>query len=288
MNTTIAIVGAGGKMGRRALDRLGATPAYRVIACEKDAAAARRLGEDGYTVSGLAAAVSQSDFVVLAVPDEAIGAISHSVIPLMKPASTLIALDAAAAYIDEIPSRPDITQMITHPCHPALFGHQDTEAARDDHFGGTATQDMIVALLSGSEEVFERGSEICRAMFAPVRRTHRVTVEQFAFLEPAMSEIVVATAATLMRASLDAAIEHGVPREAAKAFMAGHSQIAMAIVFGHEQSPFSDACQTAIQWGTKEIIQPDWRRVFERETLTEAIRVMLRPPAQSEEVVHAR
>lgn len=61
--------------------------------------------------------------------------------------------------------------------------------------------------------------------------------------------------------------------------MAGHAQIALAIVFGAEQSPFSDAAQLAIEWGTNQYIKPDWRNVYERETLTGAIRDILRPRA---------
>ena len=90
-----------------------------------------------------------------------------------------------------------------------------------------------------------------------------------------MSEIVAATAATLMKASLDLVIAKGVPAEAAKAFMAGHARIAMAIVFGAEKSPFSDAAQVAIRWGMKEIIRSDWQRAFERETLLKVIDLML-------------
>jgi hypothetical protein len=284
MNTTVAIVGAGGKMGRRASERLGATPGYIALNCEKDPRSAELLQQDGFPVTELIPAVSQADFVILAVPDEAIGAITRSILPSVKPDCTLIALDAAAAYIGEIPTRAGITQMITHPCHPALFGRQKTDAARDDHFGGTAIQDILVALVDGSEEAFARGSEVCRILFAPVHRTHRVTLEQFAFLEPAMSEIIVATAATLIRASLDAAIDRGVPREAAQAFMAGHAQIALAIVFGVEPSPFSDACKIAIEWGTRELIDPDWRRVFDRAILSEAIREMIKPQSAREEL----
>ena len=78
-----------------------------------------------------------------------------------------------------------------------------------------------------------------------------------------------------MKASLDLAIEKGVPEKAANAFMAGHAQIAMAIAFGEEKSPFSDAAQIAIHWGTEHIIRPDWRRVFEPDVLRQAIRAML-------------
>jgi hypothetical protein len=104
-------------------------------------------------------------------------------------------------------------------------------------------------------------------------------VEQFAFLEPAMSEIVAASAACWMKQAMDAAIENGVPREAAEAFMAGHAQIAIAIAFGAEPSPFSDAAQLAIQWGTREYINSAWREVYRRPTLEAAIREILKPKA---------
>jgi hypothetical protein len=90
-----------------------------------------------------------------------------------------------------------------------------------------------------------------------------------------MSEMLVATAARLMRESLDEAIRRGVPEKAARAFMSGHAQIAVAICFGAEPSPFSDAAQMAIRWGMREIVAEDWRKAFDRETLEAAIRYML-------------
>ena len=283
MQDTVAIVGAGGKMGSRAVEKIQAASIYNVLLCEKDVEKATSLERNGHKVTGLEEAVQESDFIVLAVPDEVIGIISHQVVPHMRPGGALIALDAAAAYAGEIPSRPDITQMIAHPCHPPLFAEQHTLEARRDFFGGVAIQDILIALIEGSEQVFLAGTELAKAMFAPVGKAHRVTTSEFALLEPAMSEIVVATAATLMRASLDAAIERGVPREAAEAFMAGHAQIAMAIAFGIEKAPFSDAAKIAIQWGMDEIIQPTWKRVFEPETLRRAIRVMLHPEKHATE-----
>ncbi len=116
---------------------------------------------------------------------------------------------------------------------------------------------------------------LCRRVFAPVREVHRVTPEQFAMLEPAMSEIVVAAA--WMREALEEAVRRGVPRAAAEAFMAGHAQIALAIVFGAEKSPFSDAAQRAIAWGTRNYIAPNWREIFEPENLRTAIRQILQP-----------
>jgi hypothetical protein len=52
----------------------------------------------------------------------------------------------------------------------------------------------------------------------------------------------------------------------------------MAIRFGVEKSSLSDAAKLAIEWGLSEIIRPDWRRVFDRETLSSAIHEMLHTP----------
>lgn len=274
---TVAIVGAGGKMGMRAAEKLGSQSRYHVLLCEKDKARAELLSEDGFTTVDLDAALKDADFVVLAVPDEAIGVISHASVPKMKPGSTLIMLDAAAAYAGQLPSREGITQMITHPCHPAIFSEQTTHDGRRDYFGGTAVQDIIVSLVEGSESAFAEGTELSTAIFAPVGKFHRVTPEQFALLEPAMAEIVVACAATLIKDSLDLVIEKGVPAEAASAFMAGHAQIALAIVLGAEKSPFSDAAKIAIKWGREKVIRSDWKQVFERDDLQLAIQTMLHP-----------
>jgi len=279
MSKTVAVIGAGGKMGARAAEKIGFGHPFRVLLCESNRERAQALEDKGLRVTETSEAMAGADFVVMAVPDALIGTIARDLVPAMKPGATLIMLDAAAAYIGGLPVRDGITQIITHPCHPPFFTEQETPEARRDYFGGTAVQDIIVSLISGWEESFAEGVELCRALFAPVRRALRVTPEQFAFLEPAMSEIIVAAAANWMKQSMEAAIEKGVPREAAEAFMAGHAQIAMAIVFGAEPSPFSDAAKLAIAWGTEKYINPEWRQVYERETLARAIEDILKPRA---------
>jgi ketol-acid reductoisomerase len=275
MQKTVAIIGAGGKMGTRAAEKIGKDSRFRVLLCESAKPRAQQLERDGFQVLAPERALQEADFVVLAVPDALIGRISRDLAPCMKSESTLIMLDAAAAYVNELPSPGSLTFMITHPCHPGLFADQATPEQRRDYFGGIAVQDILISLIHGSESRFQEGAEICKAMFGPVGKAHRVTPEQFALLEPAMSEIVVATAACLMKASLDEAVGKGVPPEAAMAFMAGHARIAIAIAFGAEKSPFSDAAKIAIDWGTKEIIRPDWKKVFEPHALRQAIEVML-------------
>lgn len=275
MQQTVVIVGAGGKMGTRAAEKIRGDSRFRVLLCESDNARARQLERDGFQVLPAESALHEADFVVLAVPDALIGRISRKLVPRMASGATLIMLDAAAAYVNELPSPGSLTFMITHPCHPGLFAEQATAEQRRDYFGGVAVQDILVSLIHGSESQFLQGVEICKAMFSPVETAHRVTPEQFALLEPAMSEIVVATAACLMKASLDEAVGKGVPPEAAMAFMAGHARIAIAIAFGAEKSPFSDAAKIAIDWGLKEIIRSDWKKVFEPHALRQAIEVML-------------
>ncbi|MBE0656634.1 MAG: NAD(P)-binding domain-containing protein [Bryobacteraceae bacterium] len=282
MSTKVAIIGAGGKMGFRAAQKIGSQSGFIVLMCESHPGRAAELAANGFPVAALPDALAEADYVFLAVPDALIGAISCQAEPLMKPGAMLIMLDAAAAYVDELPVTSRIGMMITHPCHPAFFVDRPTPEERADYFGGVARQDIIVCLIQGSEESFWQGVEVCRAVFGPTDKAHRVTVEQFAFLEPAMSELIVASAARWMRDSLDAAIAAGVPREAAEAFMAGHAQIAIAICFGAEKAPFSDAAKLAIDWGTRELINPDWRRVFQRPVLQAAIREMIHPPTAPE------
>jgi hypothetical protein len=275
MNQVVAIIGAGGKMGMRAADKLGAERRYEICLCETDPRKAGALETAGFRVTSLDIALPQADFVVLAVPDALIGRIARQITPQMKRSAALIMLDAAAAYVNDLPEPNGLTFMLTHPCHPPFFTEQSTVEARHDYFGGIAVQDILVSLFCGSELKFQEGIELSKAMFAPVKTAHRVTPEQAAVLEPAMSEIVVATLACLMKDSLDLALEKGVPAAAAEAFMAGHARIALAIAFGAEKAPFSDAAKIAISWGTEKIIRPDWKQVFEPEVLREAIHAML-------------
>ena len=277
MQHTVAIIGAGGKMGARAVEKIGGDRRFRVLACESDPVRAEELEREGFHVIPIGSALAEADFVVMAVPDALIGRIARQLVPNMKEGATLIMLDACAAYLNLLPDCGTLTFMITHPCHPPFFFEQSTPEARRDYFGGLALQDIVVSLVAGSEACFREGTEVCKAMFGPVRNAYRVTPEQFAMLEPAMSEIVVATAASLMKASLDAAIEKGVPPEAARAFMAGHARIAMAITFGAEKSPFSDAAKIAIEFGMKEVIRSDWKKVFDRGAVMESIRKITTP-----------
>ena len=81
---------------------------------------------------------------------------------------------------------------------------------------GLAKQAIVSALMQGTEEDYRLGEEISRKFFGPILRSHRMTVEQMAILEPALSESVTATCLTVIREALDEAVRRGVPAEAAR------------------------------------------------------------------------
>jgi hypothetical protein len=145
----VAIVGAGGKMGVRAAQKIGLHPEFGVLMCESHPKRAAWLAEQGYTVTALPQALAEADFVFLAVPDALIGTVAREAAPLMKPGAMLIMLDAAAAYVGDLPESDHIAMMITHPCHPPMFTDQPTPEERADYFGGIARQHIIVCLVRG-------------------------------------------------------------------------------------------------------------------------------------------
>jgi len=217
--TVIAVIGAGGKMGMRICANLAKTDA-ELLLCENSPAGIGRINAAGLETTPTESAARRADVVVLAVPDRLIGAISRDIVPIMAKESVLLTLDPAAAFAGEVFIRPDLTYVVAHPCHPPLFGDQDTEEARKDLFGGVAAkQDIVIALDRGSEELFDLAQEVGAAMFAPVVKCHRITVEQMAILEPAAAEVCVAAAAVFIKQVIDEAVERGVPRDAATSFL---------------------------------------------------------------------
>jgi len=280
MAVCVAIIGAGGKMGTRLSVNL-ARHDYRLVYAERGAAGTARLQERGVAGTDPREAVAVADIAVLAVPDARIEAVTAELIPLAKPGATILMLDPAAAAAGVVTMRGDLDYVVCHPCHPALFGEQATDEARRDLFGGVAAvQDIVMALMQGSEAAFAQAEELCRRIFAPVATAHRLTVEQMAILEPAMAEVVAASAAVLIGEALAEAVRRGVPREAARAFLLGHVQVPLAIVLGATDAPFSDAAKIAVAYGQEMIYRPDWRQEFDPERVREAIQRMLHPEAQ--------
>ncbi len=277
MNTTISIIGAGGKMGCRITDNLVKSE-YNLYFCENGEAGIGRLKERNLSVTPIEEAVTGSNIVILAVPDTKIFEVSSYVVPMLSPETAVILLDPAAAYAGELAMREDCTFVVTHPCHPELFYEQKTAEAKKDFFGGIAAeQDIVIAKVNGKDELFILAEKVCTEMFMPVKKCHTITVEQMALLEPAAAEVVIAAAATLMKESLDEVVKRGVPVEAAKAFLLGHTQIPLAIAFGVIPSPFSDGAKIAISIGYEKVFKESWKEVFEPGVVKETVNRMLHP-----------
>ena len=109
-------------------------------------------------------------------------------------------------------------------------------------------------------------------IWAPVMRSHRVTVEQMALLEPGLSETVCATLLDVMREAMDEVVARGVPAEAARDFLLGHMNVLGAVIFKEVDGVFSDACNKAIEFGKPALMQPDWKKVFEPQEIADSIR----------------
>ncbi len=268
----IALIGAGGKMGGRITDNLLKTE-HEVRHVEVSERGIEALRGRGVAVQEVAAALSDADAVILAVPDNRIGQVAAGLDGSLRSGQMLIVLDAAAPFAGDMPKRDDITMFVTHPCHPPIFNDEVTPEARADYFGGIAAKQHIVcALMQGPEEHYALGEQISREIWAPVMRSHRVTVEQMAILEPVLSETVTATCLTIIREAVDEAVTRGVPEQAALDFVLGHMNVEIAIIFQQlANGTFSDGAKLAIEKAKPELFRPDWKRVFEPEAVRRSV-----------------
>jgi hypothetical protein len=271
--TAIALFGAGGKMGYRLATNLRGSR-FDVRHVEAAEAGRQRLREGlGFECVPAEQALDGAEVVVLAVPDTVIGKVAASIEKHLKPGTMLVVLDAAAPFAGHLPDRKDLTYFVTHPCHPPIFNDETDPAAKKDHFGGVAAKQHIVsALMQGPESAYALGEEIAKVIWAPVMRSHRVTVEQMALLEPGLSETVCATLLVVMREAMDEVVARGVPREAARDFLLGHMNVLGAVIFGEVQGVFSDACNKAIEFGKPVLMKDDWKKVFEPHEIADSIR----------------
>jgi D-apionate oxidoisomerase len=275
MQTTIAVFGAGGNMGTRITNALKDEPGYRMLNVEKSEQGQTRLRERGLEVSEQEDALREADVVILAVPDTLIGEVAAEIVPTLKSGAMMICLDPAAPYAGKLPQREDISYFVTHPAHPPVFNDETNPEARRDFFGsGKAKQAIVNALMQGPEEDYARGEAIASKMWRPVLRSHRVTVEQMAILEPVLSETITVTCAVIMREAMDEAIRRGVPAEATRDFLMGHINIALAVAFDEIDWDFSAGAKTAVREAKKDVFQPDWKKVFEPESLRQSVAVI--------------
>lgn len=273
--STIALMGAGGKMGLRITKNLKDNPDYTTLYVEISEARRASLAELGVSVTPRDEALKQADVVILAVPDALIGKICTEIVPKLKSGTMVMGLDPAAGYAGVLPARKDISYFISHPCHPPMFGEETDLEAQRDWFGGVkAKQNIICSLHQGPEEDYAKGEAIARTIFAPVMRAHRLTTEQMAILEPALVETLALTCFTIIREAMEEAIRMGIPEQAVRDFLFGHIRTTVAIVFDFAGAPVSDGAKLAVSEAKKQIFQPDWKKIMQIENIQKSVKAI--------------
>lgn len=277
MTKTVTVLGAGGKMGFRVTRKIR-DAGYDLRAVEIGEAGQARLREAGIEPMDRDDALRGAEVVVLAIPDSAIGAVSHEIVPRMDPGTILVILDAAAPYAGALPDRADVTYFVGHPCHPPLYAHDLTDPdQRADVHGGVAPQSIVCALMQGPEAHYETGRAICEAMWSPVIRTHRVTLEQLAILEPGLSEMVAMAFIDTMTEALEECVtKYGIPREAAFDFLIGHINVETSMWFGYTPKVPSDAALRLMNFAKGLVLQPGWREALSPARVREASELIAR------------
>lgn len=280
MKQTIAILGAGGNMGTRLSDALKNLREYDLLCVETDAKRHAGIRERGLEPCDPEQACSRADVVVMAIADHVLPLVASQVVPKLKRGAMVMCLDPAAPHAGKLPKRDDISYFVTHPAHPPLFNDETDPEARRDFFGkGKARQAIVCALMQGPESDYVRGEAVARAVFHPILRSHRVTVEQMAILEPVLSETVAATCLTVIREAMDEAVRRGVPAAAARDFLMGHLNVEIAILFNEIDWQFSLGAQQAVRSAKGKLFKDDWKRVFDPEELKISVDEITTPKA---------
>jgi D-apionate oxidoisomerase len=271
MARSVAVLGAGGKMGLRVTKKLFES-GYDLRAIEIGDVGRKRLAEAGIAATTIVDGLKDVQIVVMALPDNIIGKIAAEIESQLASGTMLLILDAAAPYADVLPkNRPDLTYFVGHPCHPPLYNDETEWAARRDYHGGVAKQAIVCALMQGPEEHYAVGVEICEAMWSPVTKTHRVTVEQLAILEPGLSEMLAMCMVDVMTEAVDECEKkYGIDRQAAKDFLIGHLNVEIAMWFGYSPKVPSDAALRLLQFGKSKIMQPNWREALSPKLIRQA------------------
>ena len=272
MGKSIALFGAGGKMGVRLSKNLMGSR-YEVRHVEVGEVGRKRLKDElGIACCSVDDALHNVDVVILAVPDTLIGRLAAEIAPKLSAGTMVMTLDAAAPFAGHLPKRDDLVYFVAHPCHPTIFSPEVHTPGAPDYFGGvTAPQSIVSALMQGSEEAFALGEDIAKTIYQPILRSYRVTVEQMALLEPGLSETVCATLLDVMREAMDEVVSRGVPAEAARDFLLGHMTILSAVIFKQIPGQFSDACNKAITFGKPRLMRDDWKQVFDKQEIADSI-----------------
>ena len=272
--TTVTLVGAGGKMGMRCTNNL-LKSGYNTHYVEINPEAIERLKTLNVEVTATEKAVPEADIVILAVPDVALKTVSKEIIPLMKSGALIVCLDPAAPLAGHLYHRSDVAYYVTHPAHPSVFNYENSEEAQKDYYGGIlAKQPVVSAIMHGGDADYAIGDQLTKVIYQPVTVNHRITVKQMALLEPGFSETLSSTCIKKIRDGLDVVVEKGVPYEAARDFILGHINIQLAVLFNELPIQFSDAAIKALERAEAILFKEDWKKIFDDDDIMEQIKAI--------------
>lgn len=272
----VAILGAGGNMGRRISRSLKENSQYDLRLIEPSERGRSVLADMGLSVHEVEDGLPGSTTIVFAVPDVIMRQVADEVVPKLDSGASMLFLDPAAVAAGRIPERKDVNCYVTHPTHPPLYSllEEATPEARADYWGGGLARQAIVFAVAWGDDgvVAKQVEELVISMFAPIVRSHRVTVDQMAMLEPALSETLTNGCISLIRDGLARVIEAGVPEQAARDFLMGHFQIGTAILFKQLDWQLSAGAQTALSKAHDALFREDWYRIFEHDAIMASVR----------------
>ena len=272
----ITLIGAGGKMGCRITNNIKRS-AWQVHYVENSPAGVQRLNELGVTCSDAGTALPAADVAIFAVPDVAMEAVTREMVPKLKSGALVMLLDPAAPLDGKIAHREDLGYFIAHPCHPSVFNWEPTEQAFRDFYGGiSAKQAAVCALMRGDEKVYDLGVEVTQRIYAPVKKIHRVSVEQMAMLEPALVETLAQTCMEIVKEGYDRVVAKGIPAECARDFVLGHLRIQIAVLFGEVNGTFSEAAYKISKRAKPVLFKEGWQKIFEMDDIREQVRDITR------------
>ena len=117
----VAILGAGGNMGRRITKALLGDGDYVVRHIEPSERGQGLLADLGVTTTELEPGLAGAEVVIFAVPDLIVRTVAADIVPKLDPGTSMLFLDPAAIAADRIPRRADVNCYVTHPTHPPLY-----------------------------------------------------------------------------------------------------------------------------------------------------------------------
>ena len=273
--TRVTILGAGGNMGRRITRALLKQRDYELRFVEPSQRGQELMADLGVAATDAQAALEGAEVVVFAINDSIVPNVAADVVPRLDAGTSMLFLDPAALAADRIVHRDDVDCYVAHPTHPPLYSLLEEESAdaRKDFWGsGLAHQALVFAIAWGSEEKASSVERLAIDMFAPISASHRVTVDQMAMLEPALSETLTNGCISLIHDGMQRVIDAGVPAEATYDFLMGHIQIGLALIFEKLDWKLSEGAALALKDSKQVLFRDDWHRIFEPEAILASVR----------------